>query len=167
MPGRWSGSASRVRIRQVDAAQYWSRLKTFDFDMIQWTWSASLSPGNEQINRWSSRAAAIEGSLNYPGVKNPAADAMIEALLQAQAARGFHRRRARLRPRADVGRLRHPAVPPAQGVGGLLEPPALPAIQPLPASISTPGGPAKARADPPTAVHVTFMPETRCRRVRR
>ena len=38
-------------------AQYWSRLKSFDFDMIQWTWSASLSPGNEQINRWSSRAA--------------------------------------------------------------------------------------------------------------
>ena len=73
-----------VRIRQVDTAQYWSRLKTFDFDMIQWTWSASLSPGNEQINRWSSKAADIEGSLNYPGVKNPAADAMIEALLQAR-----------------------------------------------------------------------------------
>ncbi len=78
-----------VRIRQVDAAQYWSRLKTFDFDMIQWTWSASLSPGNEQINRWSSRAAGIEGSLNYPGVRNPAADAMIDALLQAQSADDF------------------------------------------------------------------------------
>jgi len=78
-----------VRIRQVDSAQYWSRLKTFDFDMIQWTWSASLSPGNEQINRWSSRAAAIEGSLNYPGVRNPAADAIIEALLQAQSGPDF------------------------------------------------------------------------------
>jgi len=78
-----------VRIRQVDAAQYWSRLKTFDFDMIQWTWSASLSPGNEQVNRWSSRAAGIEGSLNYPGVRNPAADAMIDALLQAQSAAEF------------------------------------------------------------------------------
>ena len=73
-----------LRIRQVDTPQYWSRLKTFDFDMIQWTWSASLSPGNEQINRWSSKAADIEGSLNYPGVKNPAADAMIEALLAGQ-----------------------------------------------------------------------------------
>ena len=52
-----------LRIRQVDTPQYWSRLKTFDFDMIQWTWSASLSPGNEQINRWSSKAATIEGSL--------------------------------------------------------------------------------------------------------
>src|SRR5690606_15632343 len=49
-----------VSIRQVDSAQYWSRLKSFDFDMIQWTWGSSLSPGNEQINRWSSRAADIE-----------------------------------------------------------------------------------------------------------
>ena len=50
-----------LRIRQVDTAQYWSRLKTFDFDMMQWTWSASLSPGNEQINRWSSKAADDRG----------------------------------------------------------------------------------------------------------
>lgn len=73
-----------VSIRQVDSAQYWARLKSFDFDMIQWTWGASLSPGNEQINRWSSRAADTEGSLNYPGVKSPAADAMIDALLTAR-----------------------------------------------------------------------------------
>jgi peptide/nickel transport system substrate-binding protein len=57
--------------------------------MLQWTWGASLSPGNEQINRWSSRAADIEGSLNLPGVRSPAADAMIEALLQAQTAEDF------------------------------------------------------------------------------
>jgi peptide/nickel transport system substrate-binding protein len=74
----------RVHIRQVDSAQYWSRLKTFDFDMIQWTWGASLSPGNEQLNRWSTPSADTPGSLNYAGVKNPAADAMIEALLAAQ-----------------------------------------------------------------------------------
>jgi peptide/nickel transport system substrate-binding protein len=78
-----------VRIRQVDSAQYWSRLKSYDFDMIQWTWGASLSPGNEQINRWSSKAAAIEGTLNYPGVENDAVDGMINALLQAEAAEDF------------------------------------------------------------------------------
>lgn len=71
----------KVNIRQVDSAQYWTRLKSFDFDMIQWTWGSSLSPGNEQINRWSSRAADIDGSLNYAGVKSPAADAMIDAML--------------------------------------------------------------------------------------
>lgn len=78
-----------ARIRQVDTAQYWARLKTYDFDMIQWNWSASLSPGNEQLNRWSSRAAAVESSLNYAGVKNPAVDAMIGALLEAQSAEDF------------------------------------------------------------------------------
>jgi peptide/nickel transport system substrate-binding protein len=78
-----------LTIRQVDDAQYWLRLKTFDFDMIQWNWSASLSPGNEQVNRWSSAAADIQGSLNYPGVKNPAADAMMDALLQAESRDDF------------------------------------------------------------------------------
>ena len=78
-----------VRIRQVDSSQYWARLKGYDFDMIQWTWGASLSPGNEQVNRWSSKAAEIDGSLNYPGVQNRAVDAMIDALLRAEAAEDF------------------------------------------------------------------------------
>jgi peptide/nickel transport system substrate-binding protein len=78
-----------MRIRQVDNAQYELRRKTFDFDMLQWTWAASLSPGNEQINRWSSRTADSEGSQNLVGVRNPAADAMIAALLQAEAEPDF------------------------------------------------------------------------------
>jgi peptide/nickel transport system substrate-binding protein len=78
-----------MSIRQVDDAQYWARLKNFDFDLIQWGWGASLSPGNEQINRWSSAAADVQGSLNYPGVKSPAVDAMIEALLKAREREDF------------------------------------------------------------------------------
>jgi peptide/nickel transport system substrate-binding protein len=78
-----------IRIRQVDTSQYWGRLKNYDFDMIQWAWGASLSPGNEQINRWSSKAAGIEGTLNYPGVESGAVDAMIDALLQAEGAEDF------------------------------------------------------------------------------
>ena len=84
-----------VRIRQVDTAQYWARLKTFDFDMIQWTWGASLSPGNEQINRWSSKAAAIEGSLNYPGVENPGRRCHDRGPAAGRSGGGLHRRRAR------------------------------------------------------------------------
>src|SRR5262249_52974794 len=75
--------------KQVDAVQYSKRLLSFDFDMVQWTWPASLSPGNEQVNRWSSGTAHREGSLNLAGVKNPAADAMIEALLGAEAEEDF------------------------------------------------------------------------------
>ncbi len=78
-----------VRVRQVDSSQYQERLRTFDFDMIQAQWSASLSPGNEQVNRWGSAAADIDRSLNYPGVKNPAVDAMIEALLKAEEREDF------------------------------------------------------------------------------
>jgi peptide/nickel transport system substrate-binding protein len=78
-----------VRVRQVDSSQYQERLRTFDFDMIQANWAASLSPGNEQVNRWGSAAADIERSLNYPGVKNPAVDAMIEALLKAEGREDF------------------------------------------------------------------------------
>jgi peptide/nickel transport system substrate-binding protein len=78
-----------VRVRQADSSQYQERLKTFDFDMIQANWPASLSPGNEQINRWGSLSADNERSLNYPGVKNPAVDAMIKALLTAEAREDF------------------------------------------------------------------------------
>ena len=78
-----------VRVRQVDSSQYQERLKTFDFDMIQANWPASLSPGNEQINRWGSQSAGNDRSLNYPGVKNSAVDAMIEALLKAEAREDF------------------------------------------------------------------------------
>jgi peptide/nickel transport system substrate-binding protein len=78
-----------VTIRQVDNAQYWQRLRTFDFDMIQWRWSASLSPGNEQIHRWESSHADVEGSQNYAGARSPAADAMIKALLAARERDAF------------------------------------------------------------------------------
>lgn len=74
-----------ARIRTVDPAQFELRRKTFDYDMTMWSWGASLSPGNEQINRWSSGAADQEGSLNLPGVKEPGADAAIKALLSASS----------------------------------------------------------------------------------
>lgn len=79
----------RVAIRQVDDAQYWARLRAFDFDMIQWHWPSSLSPGNEQQNRWSSRAAVTEGALNYAAVKSAAVDASIAALLAARSREDF------------------------------------------------------------------------------
>jgi peptide/nickel transport system substrate-binding protein len=72
-----------ARVRIVDDVQFWRRLGAFDFDMIQWTWPVSASPGNEQRNRWSSVAAEREGSLNYSGASEPAIDAMIDAMMEA------------------------------------------------------------------------------------
>lgn len=79
----------KMAIREVDDAQYESRLKTNDFDMVQVFWSASLSPGNEQWNRWGSASADATGARNYAGVKNPAVDAMISAMLAAEDAERF------------------------------------------------------------------------------
>jgi len=77
------------RIRLVDAVQFEGRRLAFDFDMIQNRWDQSLSPGNEQAFYWGSAAAAQNGSRNYMGVKNPAVDAMIAALLKAQDRANF------------------------------------------------------------------------------
>ena len=72
-----------AQVRLVDAVQYEARRIAFDFDMIQARWDESLSPGNEQAFYWSSAAADSNGSRNYMGLKSPAADAMIAALLKA------------------------------------------------------------------------------------
>ena len=76
-------------IRTVDSTQYQLRRKTFDFDMVRNSWSASLSPGNEQINRWSPTVADQQGSFNYPGAREPAIDAMIAAMLSAPTKEDF------------------------------------------------------------------------------
>ncbi len=78
-----------ARIRYVDSSQYNARLLAFDFDMIRFYWPASLSPGNEQINRWSQKSADLEGSFNFAGTRSPAADAMIDALLAARSTEDF------------------------------------------------------------------------------
>lgn len=78
-----------VRVRVVDSAQYQQRLSSFDFDMIQNSWPSSLSPGNEQLFRWSAKTADSKGSYNFAGVRNPAADAMIESMLAAESEPDF------------------------------------------------------------------------------
>ncbi len=81
------GIAARVRV--VDSAQYQERISSYDYDMIQNTWNASLSPGNEQLFRWSAQTASTKGSYNFAGVQNPAADAMINAMLKAGSKEDF------------------------------------------------------------------------------
>ena len=71
------------RIRMVDAVQYDQRRITFDYDMIQYRWEQSLSPGNEQAFYWGSEAADQQGTRNYMGVRSKAIDAMIAAMLKA------------------------------------------------------------------------------------
>jgi len=72
-----------ARVRTVDATQFERRRITFDFDMMEYRWEQSLSPGNEQLFYWGSAAADQQGSRNYMGVKSKAVDAMIGAMLGA------------------------------------------------------------------------------------
>ena len=51
--------------------------------MIVFTFSQSLSPGNEQRNFWGSDAANTNGSRNVIGVKNDVVDSLIEKLINA------------------------------------------------------------------------------------
>ena len=74
-----------VSLRSVDVAQYENRMRQFDFDVVSGLWGQSLSPGNEQRDYWSSRAADTPGSQNYVGIKNPAVDVLIERIIFAKS----------------------------------------------------------------------------------
>jgi peptide/nickel transport system substrate-binding protein len=78
-----------AQVRLIDAVQYDQRRIAFDFDMIPYRWDQSLSPGNEQSFYWGSAAANEQGSRNYMGVRSPAIDAMIAAMLAARERSDF------------------------------------------------------------------------------
>jgi peptide/nickel transport system substrate-binding protein len=72
-----------VQVKIVDAAQFSSLQKTYDYDMIPVTLFNSLSPGNEQKLYFGSDGKTKEGTRNYPGIADPKIDAAIEAILKA------------------------------------------------------------------------------------
>ena len=78
-----------MTIRTVDDAQYQQRAQDYDYDMIIWSYSASLSPGIEQIWRWGSNAATIPGTFNMAGVQDPALDAAIEHIVKSRSRDDF------------------------------------------------------------------------------
>jgi microcin C transport system substrate-binding protein len=73
-----------VSVRTIDPTQYENRLRSWDFDVVVASWGESLSPGNEQRERWSSQAADVAGSRNIVGIKNPAVDKLIDRVIFAK-----------------------------------------------------------------------------------
>ncbi|MCK5649006.1 MAG: ABC transporter substrate-binding protein [Gammaproteobacteria bacterium] len=69
-----------MEYRTVDFALYKRRVETKDFDMIVSSYPQSQVPGNELEGRWHSKTADVDGSANYPGIKNPAIDALLKQL---------------------------------------------------------------------------------------
>jgi peptide/nickel transport system substrate-binding protein len=78
-----------ANVRMIDSVQYEQRRTTYDFDMIWYRWEQSLSPGNEQAFYWGSALADQPGTRNYMGVRSPAIDAMIKAMLAARTREDF------------------------------------------------------------------------------
>lgn len=72
-----------VRMRLVDTSQYTNRVNDYDFDMILASLAQSDSPGNEQREFWSTKAADTPGSRNYSGIKNPVVDKLVERVVFA------------------------------------------------------------------------------------
>ncbi|MEX6508784.1 ABC transporter substrate-binding protein [Jiella sp. M17.18] len=75
----------KATVRIVDQNQYIDRLRNFDFEVASIPYyPQSLSPGNEQRDYWSSKAADSPGSRNYAGIKNPAIDTLINDIVFAK-----------------------------------------------------------------------------------
>lgn len=73
----------RLTISMIDSAQYNERANSYDFDMTFYRRALSLSPGNEQRLYWGAQGVTQHGTRNYMGMDSPAAEAMIDAMLNA------------------------------------------------------------------------------------
>lgn len=81
---QWLGRLGiTASVRSVDPAQYQRRLNTYDYDMTMVVIPEPDSPGNEQTALWSSGAAEAEGGENLMGVRDPAVDALVRAVIAA------------------------------------------------------------------------------------
>lgn len=78
-----------VSIKTVDGAQYERQTQTFDYDIIVGSWGQSLSPGNEQRDFWGSASADAKGSRNFVGIKNPAIDKLVDAVIFSKDREGL------------------------------------------------------------------------------
>ena len=72
-----------AKVRTVDSAQFQARLDEYDYDVVVRWWASTLSPGNEQLYYYGSKAADTPGTRNYAGIKDPAVDAIAASIASA------------------------------------------------------------------------------------
>jgi len=73
-----------ARVRTVDPAQYQHLTDDFDFDMIMMIYAEGDIPGNELRDYFTCPAAKAQGSMNAPGICDPAVDALVQDVISAQ-----------------------------------------------------------------------------------
>jgi microcin C transport system substrate-binding protein len=71
-------------IRVVDSANFKNRRDRFNFDVAMQKFPQFLTPGEEQRGYFGSGAASMSGSKNLSGLSNPAVDALIEKVINAE-----------------------------------------------------------------------------------
>ncbi len=71
-------------MRMTDPALYRKREDEFDFDVMVTSYSASQTPGNELVERFTSGAASVKGADNLAGVRDPVVDKLVARLLQSR-----------------------------------------------------------------------------------
>ena len=73
----------RMSLRRVDAAQWQARYQDRAFDMIIFAYTFYPPPGSQLRNRFGSAAADEDGSANLVGIRDPAVDGLLEAVVAA------------------------------------------------------------------------------------
>lgn len=76
-------------VATVDSAQYNERTQNYNFGMTYYRVGVSLSPGNEQYLYWSAEGVDKPGTRNLMGMNSPAAEAMIDALVNSESQEDF------------------------------------------------------------------------------
>jgi len=76
-------------VTTIDSAQYQERTNTYDFDMTYYRRGLSLSPGNEQKLYWGCDGVEAEGTRNWMGMCSPAAEDLIDTILNSQSRDDF------------------------------------------------------------------------------
>ena len=78
-----------AKITTIDSAQYKERTNAYDFDMTYYRRGLSLSPGNEQYNYWGCDGVEALGTRNLMGMCMPAAEAMVDEIVNAESREDF------------------------------------------------------------------------------
>jgi microcin C transport system substrate-binding protein len=74
----------QLKFASVDFALYQQRLDKFEFDITTINFPGTHNPGQQLADIFGSKAADTENSGNYMGVKSPAVDALVAAVVGAK-----------------------------------------------------------------------------------
>jgi peptide/nickel transport system substrate-binding protein len=69
----------------LDSSQYKERTQVYDFDIAYYRRGLSLSPGNEQMLYWGADGVKKPGTRNWMGMNSPAAEDMINRLVNSKS----------------------------------------------------------------------------------